>query len=188
MRFRSFALIFVGAASFTTALAQSYNTYPDWDGSYTSGWYAIGQQFTAPGGDLLSYEFGMYGGTGSFDFLIEEGTPGGTVLLDDSVTWDWEPTSSDYTWTGDVAMTAGDTYSVVIDLDGSNAPSEAFMFNDDANVPGGVASWYSGGWVPIGGLETEFNATFASSTPAPAAAIPALLGFVGMVRRRRNSR
>jgi hypothetical protein len=175
------------------AHAQVINTYPEFSGEITDGWFGTAQTFAAPASELVSYQFGISGAASGNNLTVSlynwtANAPVGSALFSTTVAW---PTSSGDVLINniDAALTTGDEYGVVVDFNGYSGESENFVTKSlsDPN-PTGHGYWSdaptdSTQWNAVSTLDTEFMATF-SPAPEPFTVIGLGIGCVALVRRR----
>jgi hypothetical protein len=158
----------------STALANTViDTYPDWTGDFTGGWTAMTQTFTVPTDNVLvSFMFGIeprsWDGNLTFSIYNWDGwRPVGTALF--SVTLPWTASTNDILVPGiNLALTTGNLYGAVIDLQGCDLNSVHYESNYYTGGNGfwthDITTWPNDDTSDLG---LQFRAEFETAGPVP---------------------
>ena len=185
-----FIAILLSIAALPIHATMIIDTYQDYDGQVTSGWYATAQTIVATTDNILvNYTFGLEGRAtpGFIEFAVFEwGTTGpvGSSLFSTEVEWS---TIDNVEISGiNLLLNTGDMYGMVVDLIGFGGQSVFFNTNRDS-YDGGNGWWRTGGgtWYEYSDYNHVFLAEF-ESTPVPEPATLGLLLLGGLARLRRR--
>ena len=164
------------------------DTYPDFQGNYTSGYIAQAQEFVAPNDDnvLLSWQFSLEVRVGQGDvtfgvYNFSAAGPTGSALY--TSTFPWGASGNKLVDDINLALAPGGRYFAVVDFHGYNQSSIAFNANQNS-YNAGNGWWNNGvsGWQDLNGLNQTFKATFV---PEPATMTAFGLGALALLRRRK---
>jgi hypothetical protein len=153
----------------------------------TGGWTAVGQTLTSPGGSFLSYSFFLAGPVPDITFYVCSGDVqnGCGVPLFTTSILGAGPGQVNVNGIN-APTTLGNTYSVLMDLNGYGGSSVMWGAGMYA---GGIGEWGYGTSVTqcCGDLDTGFIATFGSAAPEPGS-LPLFgtgaIALAGIIRRK----
>lgn len=186
---RGFALLGFAAVACAAQSAEFIDTYPDWTGNVTNGWFKVAQSFEVdpinttfqnlrfslgPGnGDILVelYKFDANGPTGSalFNRIIARPAAGGQIYIPDAHT---------------IMFPAG-KYGFVVDMLGNNGPSVHFNVHQTSYNEGHAYFHDGTSWSAFTNLNLTFRAEF-SALPEPGTMVAVGAGVVGLLARQRR--
>src|SRR5579864_2511250 len=133
-------LLFAGLAASATTIDNSADAVGP-----TYGWTAVGQTLTSPGGNLTSYSFFLAGPVPDITFYVCSGDVqngcGGPLYVKDIL----GSGAGEVTVSGlNIPTIAGDTYSILMDLNGYGGDSVLW---GPGLYPGGTGEWGYGATV-----------------------------------------
>lgn len=144
------------------------------------------KSFIAPADNVLdNYMFGFDAAGVNITFTIvpwdeTSGPTGGPLYTDNFVS----VAGDNFVSVIGLALTPGNMYAAIVDMNGYTGTSVHFMLNVTGN-PTGDASWFNGTWQFLNsGWSTKFRAEFI----VPAPGVLALLGLAGAATPRRRRR
>jgi hypothetical protein len=180
----------IGLAAVAPAVT-IFDTFPDWDGNVTSGWFAQAQEFVVPADNVLvDYRFQMVAAAGAqtltFGVYAFSATgPTGSALYTSTVPW---TTGQVFQFSAiNLTLTTGTQYFGVINFNGYSGITNHFNGNQTSYSAGN--GWWmeaGGAWSDLNGLNQKFRAEF-HAVPEPASLAALGLGALALVRRRRKA-